>query len=78
MGQMVTFKRPDGKDCNGYLASPAGGDKAPGVVGAGAPCERPHRDRRFPRQRPPVTTTPAGRPGFRSVAESATIRTLTR
>jgi carboxymethylenebutenolidase len=32
MGQMVTFKRPDGKDCNGYLASPAGGDKAPGVV----------------------------------------------
>jgi carboxymethylenebutenolidase len=32
MGQMVTFKRPDGKDCNGYLASPAGGEKAPGVV----------------------------------------------
>ena len=32
MGQTVTFKRPDGKDCNGYLASPAGGDKAPGVV----------------------------------------------
>ena len=32
MGHMVTFKRPDGKDCNGYLASPAGGDKAPGVV----------------------------------------------
>ena len=32
MGQMVTFKRPDGNDCNGYLASPAGGDKAPGVV----------------------------------------------
>jgi carboxymethylenebutenolidase len=32
MGQMVSFKRPDGKDCNGYLASPAGGDKAPGVV----------------------------------------------
>src|SRR5262247_1368195 len=32
MGQMVTFKRPDGKDTNGYLASPAGGDKAPGVV----------------------------------------------
>ena len=32
MGQMVTFKRPDGKDCNGYLASPAGSDKAPGVV----------------------------------------------
>src|SRR5262245_44174899 len=32
MGQMVTIKRPDGKDTNGYLASPAGGDKAPGVV----------------------------------------------
>lgn len=32
MGQMVTFKRPDGNDCNGYLASPAGGEKAPGVV----------------------------------------------
>jgi carboxymethylenebutenolidase len=33
MGQTVTFKRPDGKDCNGYLASPAsGGDRAPGVV----------------------------------------------
>jgi carboxymethylenebutenolidase len=32
MGQMVSFKRPDGQDCNGYLASPAGGDKAPGVV----------------------------------------------
>ena len=33
MGQTVTFKRPDGKDCNGYLASPAsGGERAPGVV----------------------------------------------
>ena len=32
MGQIVTFKRPDGKDCNGYLASPASGDQAPGVV----------------------------------------------
>src|SRR6516162_8497332 len=32
MGQMVTFKRPDGKDTNGYLASPKEGDKAPGVV----------------------------------------------
>jgi carboxymethylenebutenolidase len=32
MGQMVSFKRPDGKDCNGYLASPAGSDNAPGVV----------------------------------------------
>ncbi len=32
MGQNVTFKRPDGNDCNGYLATPAAGDKAPGVV----------------------------------------------
>ena len=32
MGQMVTFKRPDGNDCNGYLASPAAGEQAPGVV----------------------------------------------
>jgi carboxymethylenebutenolidase len=33
MGQTVTFKRPDGKDCNGYLATPSSGDnKAPGVV----------------------------------------------
>lgn len=32
MGQTITFKRPDGKDCNGYLASPAAGDKSPGVV----------------------------------------------
>lgn len=32
MGQMVTFKRPDGKDCNGYLATSAGGGQAPGVV----------------------------------------------
>lgn len=32
MGQNVTFKRPDGNDCSGYLASPAAGDRAPGVV----------------------------------------------
>ena len=32
MGQMITFKRPDGADCNGYLSEPAGNDKAPGVV----------------------------------------------
>ena len=32
MGQTVSFKRPDGKDCNGYLASPAGNDQAPAVV----------------------------------------------
>ena len=33
MGDMISFKRPDGKDVQGYLATPAGGaDKAPGVV----------------------------------------------
>ena len=32
MGQIVTFKRPDGNYCNGYLASPAAGDQGPGVV----------------------------------------------
>jgi carboxymethylenebutenolidase len=32
MGQMVNFKRPDGKECKGYLAAPGAGDKAPGVV----------------------------------------------
>jgi carboxymethylenebutenolidase len=32
MGQNVAFKRPDGNDCNGYLATPSAGDKAPGVV----------------------------------------------
>lgn len=32
MGQIITFKRPDGNDCNGFLASPAVGDQAPGVV----------------------------------------------
>lgn len=32
MGQMITFKRPDGKECNGYFAGPAGNDNAPGLV----------------------------------------------
>ncbi|MBI4489114.1 MAG: dienelactone hydrolase family protein [Deltaproteobacteria bacterium] len=32
MGEMITFKRPDGKDCSGYDAKPAAGDRAPGVV----------------------------------------------
>ena len=32
MGQNVSFKRPDGNQCNGYLATPSAGDKAPGVV----------------------------------------------
>lgn len=32
MGQMITFKRPDGADCNAYLASPASGAQGPGIV----------------------------------------------
>lgn len=32
MGELITFKRPDGKDCPGYLAKPSAGDNAPGVV----------------------------------------------
>ena len=32
MGQTITFKRPDGSECNGYLAAPAGSDTAPGMV----------------------------------------------
>lgn len=32
MGQMITFKRPDGGDCAGYLTGPAGNDKAPAIV----------------------------------------------
>jgi len=32
MGKMVSFKRPDGKSVNGYLAEPAGGSKAPAMV----------------------------------------------
>lgn len=32
MGQLITFKRPDGADCNGYLTGPAGNDATPGVV----------------------------------------------
>jgi carboxymethylenebutenolidase len=32
MGKMVSFKRPDGKAVEGYLAEPAQGAKAPGVV----------------------------------------------
>ena len=32
MGQIITFKRPDGGECKGYLSGPAGNDKAPGVV----------------------------------------------
>jgi carboxymethylenebutenolidase len=29
---LVTFKRPDGKDCSGYYAEPVAGNRAPGVV----------------------------------------------
>lgn len=32
MGTMVTFNRPDGKSVSGYLAEPAAGSKAPGMV----------------------------------------------
>lgn len=32
MGEMITFKRPDGKDCSGYYVAPTAGDRAPGVV----------------------------------------------
>lgn len=32
MGDIVTFKRPDGKDCSGYFAKPSAGDSAPGIV----------------------------------------------
>ena len=32
MGKTVTYKRPDGKSVNGYLAEPAAGSKAPAMV----------------------------------------------
>ena len=32
MGEMMSFKRPDGGLCDGYLAAPAAGGKAPGIV----------------------------------------------
>ena len=32
MGQMISFKRPDGQGVQGYLAEPAAGAKAPGLV----------------------------------------------
>ena len=32
MGKMISFKRPDGKSVNGYLAEPAQGAKAPAMV----------------------------------------------
>jgi carboxymethylenebutenolidase len=32
MGTMISYKRPDGQSVNGYLAEPAQGAKAPGMV----------------------------------------------
>jgi carboxymethylenebutenolidase len=32
MGKMISFKRPDGQSVNGYLAEPAQGATAPGIV----------------------------------------------
>jgi len=32
MGKMISYKRPDGKSVNGYLAEPAQGAKGPGMV----------------------------------------------
>src|SRR6187399_2154732 len=32
MGKMTSYNRPDGKSVNGYLAEPAQGAKAPGMV----------------------------------------------
>src|SRR5688572_7679858 len=32
MGQMISYKRPDGKDVPGYLAEPKTGTGAPGMV----------------------------------------------
>lgn len=32
MGEMEQFKRPDGKECSGYLAEPSAGKSAPGIV----------------------------------------------
>jgi carboxymethylenebutenolidase len=32
MGEMISFKRPDGQSAKAYLAEPAGGSSAPGIV----------------------------------------------
>src|SRR5689334_5993134 len=32
MSPMISFKRPDGKECSGYFVDAKAGDKAPGVV----------------------------------------------
>ena len=32
MGEMISYKRPDGKEARGYLANPSAGESAPGIV----------------------------------------------
>ncbi|MBI4868558.1 MAG: dienelactone hydrolase family protein [Candidatus Wallbacteria bacterium] len=32
MGELIRFSRPDGQECPGYLATPAAGGDAPGIV----------------------------------------------
>ncbi len=32
MGEIIQFKRPDGKTCPGYLATPKTGSSSPGFV----------------------------------------------
>ena len=32
MGDMISYKRPDGQDSQGYLVEPAAGSSAPGIV----------------------------------------------
>jgi len=32
MKEKITYRRPDGKECNAYCAMPAAGETAPGVV----------------------------------------------
>ena len=34
MGKMTSYTRPDGKSVSGYLAEPAQGAKAPGMISA--------------------------------------------
>jgi hypothetical protein len=32
MGELISFKRPDGQDAKGYRVEPAQGSSAPGIV----------------------------------------------
>jgi carboxymethylenebutenolidase len=32
MGEIISFKRPDGQDAKGYMVDPAQGSSAPGIV----------------------------------------------